>query len=86
MTNGAQGPSRLSGPCPHGQPEAIATVNHELRTPLASILGYAEVLGEGSAGELTGEQTRLVGAIHRNARRLERGIDQLVAELTAEGR
>ena len=41
----------------------ISTVSHELRTPLTSIIGYAEMLLEGLAGEMTGDQTNYVGTI-----------------------
>lgn len=48
----------------------VATVSHELRTPLTSIIGYLEVLKDGYAGELIGEQSRLIEVIDRNASRL----------------
>lgn len=41
----------------------LATVSHELRTPLTSILGYSEMLENGLAGELNGEQKEFVQTI-----------------------
>ncbi|GAA2800817.1 PAS domain-containing sensor histidine kinase [Streptomyces showdoensis] len=50
-------------------------VLHELRTPLATVLSFAELLLEPAGGPLDPEQAAFVDAIHRNARRM-----QLVAE------
>jgi two-component system sensor histidine kinase BarA len=41
----------------------LATVSHELRTPLTSIIGYSEMLTEGLAGPLNGEQVDYVRTI-----------------------
>ncbi|HSC89301.1 MAG TPA: ATP-binding protein [Polyangiaceae bacterium] len=48
----------------------LATVSHELRTPLTSIIGYSEMLLEGIAGELVGEQREFVGTIHEKGEQL----------------
>jgi signal transduction histidine kinase len=47
----------------HLKSNFLATVSHELRTPLTSILGYSEMLVEGLAGPLSGEQLEFVKTI-----------------------
>ena len=48
----------------------LATVSHELRTPLTSIIGYSEMLSEGIAGAMTGEQTEFVTTIREKGEQL----------------
>lgn len=48
----------------------IANMSHELRTPLNSILGFSEVLGEKTFGELTENQERYVRNIHSSGKHL----------------
>jgi signal transduction histidine kinase len=48
----------------------LATVSHELRTPLTSIIGYSEMLAEGIAGTLSGEQAEFVNTIHGKGEQL----------------
>lgn len=48
----------------------LATVSHELRTPLTSIIGYSEMLAEGIAGPLCGEQAEFVQTIHAKGEQL----------------
>jgi signal transduction histidine kinase len=48
----------------------LATVSHELRTPLTSIIGYSEMLLEGIAGEVVGEQREFVGTIREKGEQL----------------
>lgn len=51
--------------------EFVSTVSHELRTPVSSIVGYTEMLQDGSIGEEpTPTQRRLLGSIERSGRRL----------------
>jgi PAS domain S-box-containing protein len=56
----------------------VANVSHELRTPLTTVVGNTEMLLDGDAGELSGPQRRLLGAIERNARRLQRLVGDLL--------
>ncbi len=53
--------------------ELIATISHELKTPLTSIIGHAELL---DSGEITAGS---VDAIQRNADRLDRLINNLLS-------
>jgi signal transduction histidine kinase len=54
----------------------LATVSHELRTPLTSVIGYTEMLLEGLAGPLGGEQREYLTTILSKA-------DQLLGLITA---
>ena len=58
--------------------EVISTISHELRTPIASITGYSELLAEGDLGELAPEQTEAVTKVLRNAARLSSLVDDLL--------
>ena len=48
----------------------IANMSHELRTPLNSIIGFSEVLGDQTFGELTENQERYVRNIHSSGKHL----------------
>lgn len=50
--------------------EFVATVIHELRTPMTSISGYTELLQDQAAGQLSRRQREFVDAIGRNSERL----------------
>ncbi len=60
----------------------VSTVSHELRTPMSSIIGSAEMLGEGMLGDLLPEQQRMVNVISRNGDRLLSLADDLLALAT----
>ncbi len=53
-----------------------ANVTHELKTPLTSISGYAELIESGMTGEQ--ETRRFAKEIHRNAKRLIRLINDIL--------
>ncbi len=59
--------------------EFVYTVSHELRTPLTSIIGYIDMLTDGSVGPLAEDQAHLLGVAERNSRRLLRLIEDLLA-------
>ena len=48
----------------------LATISHELRTPLTSIIGYSEMMVEGLAGDLIGEQDEFIRTILTKAEHL----------------
>ncbi len=50
--------------------EFVATVIHELRTPMTSISSYTELLQDGAAGSLNARQLEFVEAIDRNSERV----------------
>ncbi len=54
----------------------LATMSHELRTPLTSVIGYSEMLLEGLAGPITGDQRDYLTTILGKA-------DQLLQLITA---
>ncbi len=56
--------------------EFTANVSHELKTPLTSISGYAELIETGIAGE--NEVRRFAHEIHRNAKRLLTLINDII--------
>lgn len=56
----------------------VANASHELRTPLATVLGYAETLGED--GDLPSDLRRRFGqSIHAEARRMLRIVEDLMS-------
>ena len=56
--------------------EFTANVSHELKTPLTSISGYAELIETGIAGE--NDVQRFAREIHRNAKRLLTLINDII--------
>lgn len=48
----------------------LANMSHELRTPLNAIIGYDEAMLGGMVGEFTAQQSKLLGHIQFNSRRL----------------
>lgn len=60
----------------------VANMSYELRTPLTSISGFAEMLHAGFAGDLTPEGKNYIGAILDSAERLGLLIDD-VLDLTS---
>lgn len=54
----------------------LANISHELRTPMAAILGYSELMLNPDLNE--GDKTPYGETIHRNAQRLSRLLDDLL--------
>ena len=57
----------------------ISNVSHELRTPLSSINGYLELIVEGDLGPVPDELSRAIEIIDRNAGRLHRLVEDMLA-------
>ena len=62
----------------------VSTVSHELRTPLTSVLGYLEMLADGTAGPMSSAQTRIVGTMSASGAHLLELIEDLLAILTLD--
>lgn len=64
----------------------VATASHDLRTPLASVLGYAHLLTD-KADEMTSDQkNRALGAVLRSAEHALRLVDDLLTLSQIEAR
>ncbi|MDN4174439.1 PAS domain S-box protein [Nocardioides sp. SOB77] len=59
--------------------EFVSTVSHELRTPVTSVVGYTEMLQDGSLVEPVPAQLPLLDSIARNGQRLIALCDDLLA-------
>jgi signal transduction histidine kinase len=64
--------------------EFIQNVSHEMRTPLAVVLGYAELLRSGELGELKTEQSGPVSAIVRRLHGLSMMLEDFLVILEVE--
>gem|GEM_PF-3506503 len=56
----------------------VALVSHELRMPISAIVGYIELLEDGTYGDLNDDQRRTLGYMGQNARDLLRMINDLL--------
>jgi two-component system phosphate regulon sensor histidine kinase PhoR len=63
----------------------LETVNHELRTPVTSLLAYVDLIQDGVGGEIPPGVADMLHVVERNGRRLERLIDDvlLISRLAA---
>lgn len=57
----------------------VANASHELRTPLASIIGYVETLRDDDGGLEPEIGARFMATIHREARRLQSLVEDLMS-------
>jgi len=58
--------------------EMMATLNHEMRTPLTSVLGYLEVVRDGAGGDIPKAADDMLGAAEHSARRLHAIVDEML--------
>ncbi|MBV71293.1 MAG: hypothetical protein CMH52_08080 [Myxococcales bacterium] len=56
----------------------LATVSHELKTPLTSVMGYSDMLLDGYGGDLNTEQSEYVQIIRERGQTLLEMIDNLL--------
>lgn len=59
--------------------EFLGNVTHELKTPLVTIRGYADMMKTGRLGDLDERQQRAVDVVRKNTLRLQEQIDRLLA-------
>jgi signal transduction histidine kinase len=64
----------------------VANISYELRTPLTSIGGFAELLGGGYAGDLSAKAKDYVGAILESVDRLSKLINDVLDLTTGDTR
>lgn len=64
--------------------DLIENINHELRTPLASIIGYMEVVMDGVDSRVDPELVPSLAAVQRNAVRLQGLIENMMRVSNAE--
>jgi PAS domain S-box-containing protein len=57
----------------------VATISHELRTPMTSIKGYVELLSAGVAGSLNPQQCHFLDIVHANTERMVGLVNNLIA-------
>ena len=57
----------------------VANSSHELRTPLAAIIGFIETLDDEKAGADADVRTRFLSVMMKEARRMQRLIDDLIS-------
>ncbi|MER7002581.1 PAS domain-containing sensor histidine kinase [Dactylosporangium sp. NPDC000555] len=66
--------------------EFVASVSHELRGPLSSVVAFSHLLGDSTSGELSEDQRTYLSVIDRNANRLLRLIEDLLLLSRLEAR
>ena len=77
---GTDGPLVLAQLTEHPGNELTSAFSQQLQNPVAGILGYAELLREGAAGELNHSQLALLARVEGNAQQLL-GLAELLLSL-----
>jgi signal transduction histidine kinase len=57
----------------------LSVMSHELRTPLSAIIGYADLLDRGVAGDVTEKQGQYLGRIRASSNHLLQIIEEILA-------
>lgn len=60
------------------QSDFVSKISHELRSPLAAVLGYVELLIDGDPGAQNEEQLHMLSIVERNSRQLLALIEDLL--------
>ncbi len=58
--------------------EFLANMSHELRTPLNSIIGFSEILMDGTFGELNEKQAKYIGNVYDSGKHLLNLINDIL--------
>jgi signal transduction histidine kinase len=58
--------------------QMLSTVSHDLKSPIAAIQGFAEILRDGLAGEVTPEMKKHLKLIVSNSQRLSRMVESIL--------
>ena len=66
---------------PPGEPGALARLDHELRTPLAAIMGYADALRAQAFGPLSKTYIEAADSIHAAAGHMLALVERLTSEI-----
>ncbi len=64
--------------------QLLTSVSHDLRTPLGSIMGYADMLQAGQLGEVNPEQRKAASEILDSANRLHIFVNNLIGQAQLE--
>ncbi len=56
----------------------VANISHELRTPLSQIIGYVDLVTDGSLGDLNPDQAKALGSADNAIKQLRRLIEDLI--------
>gem|GEM_PF-1267289 len=64
--------------------EFLATITHDLKSPLASIMGYSELIGNPRLGELNKTQAEFMQAIQRSCKTLQILVNNILSSTRLE--